>query len=98
MSLTRMDLADAVYSRHGGISKAEAAELVDTIFRLIKERLARHERVQIVNFGIFEVRSKRGREGRNPRTGERIKIKRRKALVFRPSRYFQNAVQQLPES
>ncbi|HEX9638604.1 MAG TPA: HU family DNA-binding protein [Acidobacteriota bacterium] len=92
--MTRIELADAVYNRHGGLSKAEAADLVDVIFNIIKRRLVQHERVQIVNFGIFEVRNKRGREGRNPRTGEKIQIRQRRTLVFRPSRYFQDAVQE----
>jgi integration host factor alpha subunit len=92
--MTRTDLANAVYLRHGGISKAEAAQLVDAIFQIIKRRLVKRERVQIVNFGIFEVRTKRGREGRNPRTGEKIQIRQRRTLVFRPARYFQDAVQE----
>jgi integration host factor subunit alpha len=92
--MTRTDLASAVYRRHGGLSKAEAAQLVDTIFDIIKRKLVERERVQIVNFGIFEVRNKRGREGRNPRTGEKIQIRQRRTLVFRPSQYFQEAVQE----
>ncbi|MFQ5793116.1 MAG: integration host factor subunit alpha [Acidobacteriota bacterium] len=92
--MTKADLARAVYERHGGISNKDASRLVDTILNFIKQGLLRGERVQISGFGTFLVREKRGRLGRNPQTGEVMAISPRKAVVFRPSKSFQNDVGQ----
>lgn len=88
--MTKADLARVVYERHGGISNKEASRLVDLILSFIKAGLLRGERVQISGFGTFVVKEKKGRKGRNPQTGEEMIIEPRKAVVFRPSKSFQN--------
>jgi len=86
--MTKADIARVVYERHGGISNREAARLVEIIFETIKRRLGDGEKVQITAFGTFLVRNKRERRGRNPQTGEEMRIKSRKSVVFRPSKLF----------
>jgi integration host factor subunit alpha len=86
--MTKADIAKVVYERHGGISNREAARLVEIIFETIKRRLGDGEKVQITAFGTFLVRNKRERRGRNPQTGEEMRIKSRKSVVFRPSKLF----------
>jgi len=86
--MTKADIAKVVYERHGGISNREAARLVEIIFETIKRRLGDGEKVQITAFGTFLVRDKRERRGRNPQTGEEMRIKSRKSVVFRPSKLF----------
>lgn len=88
--MTKADLARIVYERHGGISNKEAARLVDLILELVKKGLQEGERVQISGFGTFVVRQKKERKGRNPQTGEEMTILPRKAVLFRPSKAFQN--------
>ena len=86
--MTKADIARIVYERHGGISNREAARLVEVIFAAIKDRLGDGEKVQITAFGTFLVREKRERRGRNPQTGEEMRIKSRRSVVFRPSKLF----------
>ena len=84
--MTKADLARAIYERHGGLTIGEARRLVDTIFDIVRDRLIRGEGVRIVGFGTLEVIGRKPRRGRNPSTGEEIRLKSHKALVFRPSR------------
>ena len=83
---TKADLIDAVYRRHGGLTKSEAADVVDAIFRTVKTSLVGGRNVRIRNFGVFEVIRRRGRSGVNPMSGERLFIPSHKGLSFRPSR------------
>ena len=82
--LTKADLTDLVYRRHGGLTKNEAAEIVDRIFTTVKTNLLDGRAVKIQNFGVFEVLSRRGRRGVNPASGESIFIPPHKGLSFRP--------------
>ena len=83
--LTKADLAGAVYDRHGGLTKGEAAEIVDAIFRTVKSTLVEGRPVKIRNFGVFEVKDRSSRTGIDPSTGGRIEIPAKKGLAFRPS-------------
>ena len=82
---TKFELVQAVYSELGGVSKKEAADLVDQIFELMKETLGQGEMIKISGFGNFVLRDKRERQGRNPQTGEPIVISSRRVLTFKPS-------------
>jgi integration host factor subunit alpha len=82
--VTKNDLSDAVYHSHGGLSRAEALQVVDLMFSIIRARLMRGEKVLLSGFGCFRVVQRRDRKGVNPRTGEPLVIKGRKAVVFTP--------------
>ena len=82
---TKADLIDAVYRRHGALTKGEAAEIVDAIFATMKSNLQDGRSVRIRNFGAFEVTRRSGRTGVNPASGERMFIPPRTGLTFRPS-------------
>ncbi len=82
--MTKADLVEAVHARVG-LSKKESAELVQFVLEEIKRALARGEGVKISGFGHFMVLERAARVGRNPKTGEEIRIAPRKAVVFRPS-------------
>jgi integration host factor subunit alpha len=84
--MTKADLVEAVYERHGGLTKDEAAEIVDTIIKTVKTSLRRGRTVRIKNFGTFEVTARPGRVGVNPVSGEKIFIRPHKGLSFRPAR------------
>ncbi|MCB1034937.1 MAG: HU family DNA-binding protein [Acidobacteria bacterium] len=91
-SLTKAHLVDVVYERHGGLTKREAAEIVDAIFMTVKSTLGDGRPVQITNFGTFEVTSRPGRRGVNPASGEKLFIPAHKGLSFRPARRLRNLV------
>ena len=83
-TVTRADLAEAVYQRVG-LSRTESAELVETVLAEISEVLVRGENVKLSSFGSFLVRSKSERIGRNPKTGVEVPITPRRVMVFKPS-------------
>ncbi|HJL39920.1 MAG TPA: integration host factor subunit alpha [Myxococcales bacterium LLY-WYZ-16_1] len=84
-TLTKADFVESVYSRVGGLSRRDSAEIVDLLFESIKETLAEGEAVKISGFGNFVVREKKPRVGRNPQTGQDIEISARRVLSFKPS-------------
>jgi integration host factor subunit alpha len=90
-TLTRADLSEAVH-RQIGLSRTESADLVKSILDTVSEALVAGENVKLSSFGTFMVRSKRGRIGRNPKTGEEVPITPRRVLVFRPSQVMKNLV------
>lgn len=89
---TKADLIDAVYRRHGALTKNEAAEVVDVIFRTMKTTLQDGRSVRIRNFGSFEVTYRDGRTGVNPASGEKMFIPAHTGLTFKPSRNLKSAV------
>ena len=84
MSVTKADIVERVY-KEAGFSKKEASDLVDLVFKVIKDTLARGEKVKISGFGNFSIRDKSTRVGRNPQTGEAMNISARRVLTFKPS-------------
>jgi integration host factor subunit alpha len=86
MGRSRADLADAVYRRHGGLTRRDAAGLVDLILGRIEATLAVGRPVRISGFGTFRVVTRGARVGRNPKTGTRVPIAAARRPVFRPSR------------
>jgi integration host factor subunit alpha len=84
MSMTKSDIVEKIY-KDAGFSKKEAADMVDLIFKIIKDTLARGEKVKISGFGNFSIRDKATRLGRNPQTGESMEISARRVLTFKPS-------------
>jgi len=82
--MTKADIVESVYEMVG-FSKKEAAQMVDTVFEVIKENLEEGEKIKISGFGNFVIKEKRARKGRNPQTGEEIEISPRKVLTFKPS-------------
>lgn len=83
-TMTKADIVEKVYQKIG-FSKKEASELVELVFSSLKDVLQNGDKVKISGFGNFVVREKNERVGRNPQTGEQIKISARRVLTFRPS-------------
>ncbi|MDJ0763117.1 MAG: integration host factor subunit alpha [Myxococcota bacterium] len=92
--MTKADIIERVYDKVGGFSKKEAAEVVETVFLLMKQTLSRSEKIKISGFGNFVVRGKKERMGRNPQTGQPIVIQERSVLNFKPSQVLKNALNQ----
>ncbi len=83
-TMTKADIVEKVYQKIG-FSKKEASELVELVFSSLKEVLQNGDKVKISGFGNFLVREKHERVGRNPQTGEQMKISARRVISFRPS-------------
>ena len=83
-TMTKADIIEKVYQKIG-FSKKEASELVEMVFNELKDVLCNGEKIKISGFGNFVVREKKERIGRNPQTGDQIKISARRVLTFRPS-------------
>ena len=82
-SLTKADLAEKLYEELG-FNKREAKELVELFFEEIRDCLESNEQVKLSGFGNFDLRDKKERPGRNPKTGEEIPITARRVVTFRP--------------
>ena len=65
-------------------SKAEAERAVDATLEGIQKGVKKDKNVQLIGFGTFSVAKRAAREGRNPRTGEKLKIKASKTVKFKP--------------
>ncbi len=85
--MNKNDLGRAVHDVHGGMSYADAVRIVDLILEIIKRRLVRGEKVVMSGFGCFRTVRRKDRKGVNPRTGEAIVIRGRRAITFKPSKY-----------
>lgn len=93
--MTKAEIVETIYERVG-FSKKESADLVETVFAIIKETLSTGEKVKISGFGNFVVRQKNERKGRNPQTGEEIRLPARKVLTFKPSLVLKNVLNEEP--
>ncbi|MBM7598112.1 DNA-binding protein HU-beta [Virgibacillus halotolerans] len=73
-------------------SKKDATQLVDAVFETIQESLASGEKVQILNFGNFDVRERAARKGRNPQDGTEIDIPATKVPAFKAGKALKESV------
>lgn len=73
----------SVVAEKAGLTKKDTEKVVNAVFDGISEALARGEKVQVIGFGTFDVRSRKAREGRNPATGASIQIPAVKVPVFK---------------
>jgi nucleoid DNA-binding protein len=88
--MNKGDLVSAVASVVSGKKQAQAA--VDTVFACISKALKKSNPVTLVGFGTFKVDKRKARKGRNPKTGEEIKIKAKKIAKFIPGKALKEAV------
>lgn len=84
LTITRSHLVQAVLSRLG-LSRTEAADLVEQVLDEVVSTLSRGENVKLSSFGSFIVHQKKERVGRNPKTGEEYPISERQVVLFRPA-------------
>ena len=92
MALTKADLAEALFNELG-LNKREAKEFVEFFFEKIREALENGDSVKLSGFGNFDLRNKRQRPGRNPKTGEEIPISARRVVTFRPGQKLKQRVE-----
>lgn len=87
----KAELIDSVANKTG-LTKKDATSAVDAVFESIQENLSEGNKVQLIGFGNFEVRQRAARKGRNPQTGEEIKIPASKVPAFKPGKALKDSV------
>jgi len=88
--MTKQDLIDKVAET--GMTKKQAGNAVNAVLDSIKDSLAAGEKVSLVGFGSFSVKKRAARTGRNPRTGNALKIKAKNVPVFKAGKALKDAV------
>jgi integration host factor subunit alpha len=91
-SLTKADMADRL-SAQQNLSKRDAKEMVEDFFEEVSASLIGNEQVKLSGFGNFDLRDKRSRPGRNPKTGEEVAISARRVVTFRPGQKLKDRVE-----
>jgi DNA-binding protein HU-beta len=89
--LNKPELVEAVAEK-AGITRKDSEKVVAAVLGGIADTLAKGEKVQLVGFGTFEVRHRNAREGRNPSTGEAIKIAAQNVPAFKPGKALKDLV------
>ena len=85
INLTKQEIVNSIYMQIG-YSKNIAENLLEDFFEIILNSLKKKNKVKIAKFGTFEVRFKKSRIGRNPKTKEKKIITERKVILFKPSK------------
>ena len=89
--MKKVELVEAVAEK-AGLTKADATRAIDAFVETISETLAKGDKVPVAGFGTFGVSERAAREGRNPRTGEPVKIEARKVVSFKAGSALKDAV------
>ena len=89
--MNKGELVEAV-AKEAGISKADSARAIDAVISTISGTLRRGDSVSLIGFGTFQVKKRSARTGRNPRTGETIKIKASKVPSFKAGKGLKDTI------
>ncbi len=91
INLTKKDLVNSIYMQLG-FSKLISENLIDDFIQIIIQSFLKEKKIKLSRFGTFEIRHKKSRIGRNPKTKESKEISSRKVLLFKPSKEFKKLV------
>ena len=83
--MKKTDLIDAVQKANGDLSKRAIEDVIDSTFSTLSKVIKKEKRFAYPDFGVFTVRNRKARKGRNPQTGENINIKASKTVGFKPA-------------
>ncbi|MFI4937872.1 MAG: integration host factor subunit alpha [Candidatus Berkiellales bacterium] len=100
MALTKAEISESLITSLA-INKRDAKEIVEQLFEEIKHALEKGDSVKISGFGKFELRDKKERPGRNPKTGQDVPISARRVVTFKPGQKLKDRTegyQGVPES
>ena len=89
--MNKTELVAAIADK-AGLTKKDAEEVVNAFTDTVTKALKKGDKVQLVGFGTFEVTKRGARTGRNPQTGETMKIAATKAPKFKPGKAFKDAL------
>jgi nucleoid DNA-binding protein len=92
--VTKKEMAKAI-AEEMGITQEQSKEIVQRVFDGIVATLVEEGRIELRNFGVFEVKKRKPRKGRNPRTGEKVKVPAKLVVTFKAGREMEERVGQL---
>lgn len=92
MALTKAEMSEYLFEKLG-LNKQNAKEIVELFFEEVRRALENGEQVKLSGFGNFDLRDKKQRPGRNPKTGEDIPITARRVVTFRPGQKLKSRVE-----
>ncbi|NQT75395.1 MAG: integration host factor subunit beta [Candidatus Omnitrophica bacterium] len=81
--MTKKDIVIRIASE-SGVKQIDVKKVVQMTFDIIVDVLAKGEKIELRNFGVFKTKSRKGRMGRNPRTGQQVPVKPKRVAVFKP--------------
>jgi len=91
VTMTKRELVIQVANKLG-MTQSDVARIIEGTFDYISETLAEGKRWELRDFGVFEVKSRASRIGRNPRTGQQVPVPERKVVTFRPGKKMKELV------
>ncbi len=89
--MTKADLVDEVV-RVSSLSKKQAEIIVNTVFQAIVVSLRKDDKIELRGFGSFRVRRRRSRQGRNPKTGDRVAVPAKRIPYFKPGKELKDLI------
>ena len=92
--MTKKDMARTIAEKVG-ITQIQAQEIVQSVIDRITDTLVQEGRIELRNFGVFEVKKRKPKNARNPKTGEKVKVPARLVVTFKPGRVMEERVRQL---
>jgi DNA-binding protein HU-beta len=84
--MTKAELLDVIAKANEGLTKKQVAMMVDAVFMTMAKAIVKDEEFSYPGFGSFKIRKRKARTGRNPQTGETMKIKASKTVGFKPAK------------
>lgn len=92
--MTKKEIVKTI-SEEIGMTQLKTKEIVQKTFDAIVETLVEERRIELRNFGVFEVKERAARKARNPRTGERVEVPEKFVVTFKPGKEMEEKVRQL---
>lgn len=94
--MTKKEIVKTI-SEECGLTQLKTKEIVQKTFEAIIDTLVTEERIELRNFGVFEVKKRAARKARNPRSGERVDVPEKFVVTFKPGKEMEERVLQLQE-
>ena len=92
--MTKKEIVKQI-SEELGLTQLKTKEIVQKTFNAIVETLLRDRRIELRNFGVFEVKQRKARKARNPRTGERVDVPPKNVVTFKPGKEMEEKVRKM---
>src|SRR5437764_8578147 len=93
-TVTKKEIVKQI-SEELGLTQLKTKEIVQKTFNAIVDTLLREKRIELRNFGVFEVKRRKARKARNPRTGEKVDVEPKNVVTFKPGKEMEERVRQM---
>ena len=90
-SVTKKDIVKTLADKFA-LSQVDAKKVVQGTFDAIIDTLVEHGRIELRNFGVFEVKTRKPRKARNPRTGAEVQVPEKRVVTFKPGRVMEERI------